>query len=282
MDYHANRFEDHSLVARKGDEIIGLLPANRVGDVLHSHQGLTYGGMIVSDTMTTPVMLDLFCSLVAHLRRNGIRRLHYKSVPSIYHRIPAEEDRYALFRVGASLARRDVLSVIAQGRRGPAQTRRRRGAAKARKHGVVVEPSRDWRPYWALLSEHLDSRYRVSPIHSIAEIELLCSRFPENIALFEAKLDGDVIAGATIFESAMVAHVQYIAASPRGRATGALDALFEHLIEDIFATKPCFDFGISNEQEGRYLNRSLIEQKEGFGARAVVHDFYTVEIDPLS
>lgn len=38
------------------------------------------------------------------------------------------------------------------------------------------------------------------------------------------------------------------------------------------------DFGISNENDGRYLNLGLIEQKEGFGARTVVHDFYRLTV----
>ena len=278
MDYHADRFEDHSLIVRAGGEVVALLPANRAGDEIHSHQGLTYGGLVVSDAMTTPAMLDLFEALVAHLRREGFRRLHYKTVPSIYHRIPAEEDRYALFRAGATLVRRDVLSVIPAGRRGPVQARRRRGAAKAERRGVVVAEARDWGPYWTMLSDHLHARYRVAPVHSLAEIELLRGRFPGAIRLFEARLGGEVVAGAVVFESAMVAHVQYIASSEYGRETGALDAVFRHLIEDVFAQKPYFDFGISNEEQGRRLNRGLIEQKEGFGGRAVAHDFYALEL----
>jgi hypothetical protein len=228
--------------------------------------------------MTMPVMLSLFECLIAQLRSEGIRRFHYKTIPWIYHRIPAEEDRYALFRAGAALVRRDVLSVIPEGRRGPVQSRRRRGAAKAAKHGVVLMEASDFRAFWALLSEHLQDRYGVHPVHTVEEIELLRSRFPENIRLFEARLDGEIAAGVVIHESPMVAHVQYIAASARGRDTGALDLLFQHLIEEEFVTKAHFDFGISNEQQGRYLNRGLIEQKEGFGARAIVQDVYMLEL----
>jgi hypothetical protein len=278
MDYHSDRFADHSLIVRAGGEIVALFPANRVGDELHSHQGLTYGGFVVSDAMTTPAMLDLFEALLAFLRHEGFRRLHYKTVPSIYHRLPAEEDRYALFRTGAMLTRRDVLSVIPAGRRGPVQARRRRGAAKADRQGVIVAEARDWGPYWAILSDHLKARYGVAPVHTLAEIELLRGRFPDAIRLFQARLGDEVAAGVVVFESAMVAHVQYIGSSERGRETGALDAVFRHLIEDVFAEKPYFDFGISNEEQGRYLNRGLIEQKEGFGGRAVVHDFYALEL----
>lgn len=77
----------------------------------------------------------------------------------------------------------------------------------------------------------------------------------------------------------MVAHAQYMASSPTGRDLGALDTLFAHLLDNVFPGKPFFDFGISNEHGGRVLNCGLIEQKEGFGARTVVHDFYEVDLD---
>lgn len=278
MDYHSDRFQDHSVIVRSADVILALLPANQIGDELHSHQGLTYGGLVVTESMTTPSMLEIFSSLLSFLASAGFRRLHYKTVPTIYHRLPAEEDRYALFLNGAELSRRDVLTVIPSGRRGSVQTRRRRGVAKAAKLGVVVAEASDWRPYWTILSDHLRGRYGVEPVHSIEEMDLLRGRFPENIRLFEARLGEEVLAGVVIFESTMVAHVQYIAASERGRDTGALDHVFEHLIEEVFPTKPYFDFGISNEQQGRYLNRGLIEQKEGFGGRALVHDFYAIDV----
>ena len=38
-----------------------------------------------------------------------------------------------------------------------------------------------------------------------------------------------------------------------------------------------FDFGISNERDGT-LNPGLMRNKEGFGARAVVHDRYVLEL----
>ena len=69
-----------------------------------------------------------------------------------------------------------------------------------------------------------------------------------------------------------------MANSEVGREIGALDLLLDYLIKNIYKDKKYFDFGISNEDAGRYLNTGLIAQKEGFGARAVVHDFYELEI----
>jgi hypothetical protein len=278
MDYHRDRFADYSMLILDGARLVAVFPANRSSDDVHSHQGLTYGGMITSSDMTTPLMLDVFDLAVGHLQRAGVRRLHYKTMPSIYHQLPADEDRYALFLANAVLERRDVLSVLVNGRPGPLQTRRRRGAAKAARRGVGIERSADWAGFWALLSQHLESRFAAAPVHSLAEIERLHGLFPENISLHLALLEGEILAGAVIYASRRVAHAQYIASSRRGRELGALDQLFLHLLQGYFAQKQFFDFGISNEQHGRALNRGLIEQKEGFGARAVVHDFYRLEL----
>ncbi|SDE80971.1 hypothetical protein, partial [Sporomusa acidovorans] len=71
---------------------------------------------------------------------------------------------------------------------------------------------------------------------------------------------------------------QYLANSEEGRSTGALDLVIHYLVTEVYKDKIYFDFGISNEKQGRFLNTGLIAQKEGFGARAVVHDFYSLDI----
>jgi hypothetical protein len=85
-----------------------------------------------------------------------------------------------------------------------------------------------------------------------------------------------------MFNSSQVAHVQYISTSPRGREVGALDLLFATLIERDYVNQAYFDFGISNEHDGRILNVGLVEQKEGFGARAVAHDYYEITLAQCS
>jgi len=80
----------------------------------------------------------------------------------------------------------------------------------------------------------------------------------------------------TIYETPTVAHAQYIASTERGRKLGALDLLVNWLINQHYHKKLFFDFGCSNEQEGRALNHGLLEWKEGFGARACALDFYEV------
>src|SRR4029079_4795462 len=49
MGYHADRFIDASLIFRNGDKIVGLLSANSDGSCIHSHQGLTFGGLVIGE-----------------------------------------------------------------------------------------------------------------------------------------------------------------------------------------------------------------------------------------
>lgn len=281
MDYHADRFDDRSLVVGTAEgEWLALLPAHRHGARLESHGGLSYGGFVVGERMTTPLMLEVFAATERHLAAQGVTEVLYKSVPHVYHRLPAEEDRYALFRAGAAVVRRDVLSVVEPKARPPMQDRRLRAIRRARTAGVGVRAEPSFERFWELLSATLAARHGATPTHSQGEIALLAARFPGSISLWVAERGDRLLAGVVIFDTPTVAHAQYIASSDEGRDCGALDLIFDRLLGEVFSQRRWFDFGISNEQAGRVLNVGLIEHKEGFGARAVVHDHYLWSIAP--
>ena len=44
-------FQDASLMIYRKGQLYALLPANRLGDTLYSHQGLTYGGLITKEAV---------------------------------------------------------------------------------------------------------------------------------------------------------------------------------------------------------------------------------------
>lgn len=275
MDYHRDRFEDHSLLAFDSDgALLAVIPAHRRDDMLVSHGGLTYGG-VVSDAAMTPLkMLSLFDTLLAHLRSENMRGLYYKTIPRFYHRQPADEDLFALFVHQAVLKRRDLTSAIDPQFPAPAQSRRKRGMKAAAKAGLTVGPSDRWEDFWAILAQNLGDRHNLKPVHSVAEIRLLHSRFPEAIKLWCVTQGDSVVGGAVMYLTPRCAHVQYTASNPAGREANALDLLFFALVEEY--RDRWFDFGISNEGDGRQLNHGLIDYKEGFGARTVTHDHYEI------
>jgi len=280
MDYHSDRFEDCSLLAVNQGKLVAVLPANREGTTLWSHHGLTYGGWLLpSKHIDATVMLDIMEAACEWMRHQGITRLIYKAVPHIYHRYPCEEDLYALFRHGARLAEVNISTTIDLTCPLPLDRGNKSGVNAARRAGITAGESDDWAGYWQLLTTLLGDRYGTTPVHTLDEIMLLRGRFSDNIKLFTATSDGELLAGVVMYLTHPVAHCQYIAASPAGKDSKALTLLMQHLINEYAAAGYRYlDFGISNEQHGQYLNAGLVQQKSRLGGRGIAYNTYQVNL----
>lgn len=278
MEYHSDVFKDNSIMFFQDNELIAVMPANISEKSLISHGGLTFGGIISDYSMTTSKMMKIFELLIDYAKKNDIQKIIYKPIPYIYHKVPANEDLYALYRFNFKLIRRDVSTTINMDNRLELSSRRKRAIKKANKSGIKVERSLNFEKFMYVLEEILKEKYNVMPVHSSKQIELLASRFPENIKLFGAFDRDNMIAGAIVYETSQVAHTQYLASSYEGKKVGALDLVMDYLINGYYSNKKYFDFGISTEKNGTYLNEGLINQKEMFGGRAVIYDFYEYSI----
>jgi hypothetical protein len=278
MEYHADRFVDHSIMFFEEDRLVAVMPANSRDGALDSHGGLTFAGIVTDRQMNTGAMLRLFDALLAYLRDRQIARVVYRRSPYIYHGLPAEEDLYALFRHRASLIKRDVSSAIWMKERLRPTKGRRWSAKHGSKCGLDVRESHDFERFMTIAADQLYRRYRLVPTHTSAEIQALAARFPLNIRLFGAYRGHDLLGGAIVYESSRVAHVQYMTASDDGRELAALDRVLDVLLNETYVDIPYFDFGISTEADGRYLNPGLTAYKESFGARAVAYDTYELNV----
>jgi acetyltransferase-like isoleucine patch superfamily enzyme/CheY-like chemotaxis protein len=278
MDYHSDRFADHSLMIFNDHDLVALLPANlNASGILISHEGLTYGGLVVSRAAKLCDVLAIFRAVLKHLSEIRISKLLFKPIPGFYNTLPNEDVAYALFLLNARLYRRDTSTAISQMDRLPFRKGHKGLIKKAATSGIHFVQEASFRPFWELvLTPQLAARYEAKPVHTLEEITLLASRFPEQIKQFSAYYEDDIVAGATIYETPTVAHLQYGAVTEKGRRTGAQAYLFSELIEQ-YRDKRFFDFGTSNEKDGCALNHGLLDWKEGFGARCYTHDFYEIE-----
>jgi len=278
MEYHSNRFQDYSLIVLDGDKWVAVLPANVVENVVFSHQGLTYGGLIYSEKIKLSSVIGIFKSVLSFLNDTKIEKLQVKLIPSIYHQKPTEELNYALFLAKAQLIRRDSLAVLDLSKKNNLSKLRKRSIQKGMSNDFEIEEVVDFEDFWnEILIPNLAKKHQAKPVHSLQEITKLKALFPENIRQFNVYQNGIIVAGTTIFESKNVAHCQYISGDEMKNELGGLDLLFQHLISDVFKNKQFFDFGISNENQGQKLNNGLSYWKESFGASTIVQDFYEVE-----
>ena len=289
MDYHSDRFHDHSLMFHneKG-KLIAVLPANiktASPPTLHSHQGLTYGGFVLSPEIHISEVGELFRLTISYLKENGFCEWRYKQIPYIYHLIPSQEEDYWLWRYNAREDACNMMTVIdfKSTVNDISSSRKRTYFNKLQRQGYTVVFDADINDFWPwpILEANLMERFGSHPVHSLSEITLLKQRFPDNIICCTVRdPDGITVAGTLLFVTQQVVRTQYISASHEGKRCNALDYLMLTLIRH-YKDNPeyrYFEFGTSMAEDGINLNEGLILQKEGFGGRAVACKIYSINI----
>ena len=280
MGYHKDRFEDTSLMVCKNQKLVAIFPANKVDYTAYSHQGLTYGGLILLENIKFDTVLKAFREALSYLKNIGIKTLVLKQMPSIYLKQPSDEISYLMFILKAELIRRDSLSVIQLDDKIKVSNNRFEGVKKAEKLQLTIKEEHTFDAFWnEILIENLQKKHNAKPVHSLEEITLLKKRFPNNIKQFNVYNNNKIVAGTTVFVTDTVAHSQYISGDEDKNELGSLDFLHLHLINNVFKDKVYFDFGTSNENQGKHINKGLQFWKEGFGARTVAQDFYKIKTE---
>ena len=186
MEYHQDRFTDCSLTLWDEEDLVALLPANweETTRTVWSHQGLTYGGLVMSNATTTQQAVEALAEAARYWSDTlGARTLIYKAIPYIYSTQPAQEDLYALSRLNAR--KKWCLASTAVDIKAPLRIRtlRQRCVKKALEADCYVErvgegETESLREFWHILEEVLSTRHNLTPVHSVEEMQLLMARFP--------------------------------------------------------------------------------------------------------
>lgn len=278
MEYHSDRFKDYSLMVFDNEKLVAVLPANRVGNKVYSHQGLTYGGLVITEKTKLSSFILLFRAVLNFLHKNNISLLNIKPIPAFYCNYFSDELEYCLFLTKANLLKRDATSVIDLTKNNSLSKDRKNGIKRGIKNKLVITETIDFEPFWnKILIPNMLSKHNIKPVHSLEEIKKLKTLFPNNIRLFTVHKEDEIVAGATVFICKNVVHSQYISGNFQKNELGSIDLLHNHLIFEVFKDKEIYDFGNSNEENGLKLNEGLAFWKETLGAKTVIQNFYEVE-----
>lgn len=278
MDYHSDRFKDFSVMIYKDEELYAVLPANVVGDRVISHQGLTYGSFVLQDKAKLFHAFDAFKAMLAFYEVEGIKELEIKVIPTFYNKMPADELDYFLYKANAQLLKKDVLMIVDYAHKLPFQKNRREGINKALRAGLELKVDINFKDFWNnVLIPNLKNKHGINPVHSLEEIELLASRFPNNIKQVNIYKGETVVAGTTVFLTETTVHPQYVSGNADKNAFGSLDLAYDYIINKMCNNKRYFDFNISSEDNGSKINDGLIFWKESCGARSYTANTFLVE-----
>lgn len=277
MDYHHHRFEDDSVLIFKDDELYAVVPANKVGNKLISHQGLTYGSFVLQESSKLLYAFEAYKALLHFLHSQGILEFEIRVIPTFYNTMPSDELAYFLFKSQATLIKRDALMVIDNKNKLRFQKNRREGINKAIRNGLTIKIEKTFDRFWnEILIPNLEHKHGVQPVHSLAEIELLATRFPDNIEQVNVYKGDELVAGTTVFTTKTTVHPQYVSGNFSKNTDGSLDLAYDFIINHYKKDRRYFDFNISSENNGTALNSGLIFWKESCGARTFTADTYTV------
>tara|TARA_S200000501_G_C20757848_1_gene714717 strand:- start:377 stop:1213 length:837 start_codon:yes stop_codon:yes gene_type:complete len=274
MDYHSDRFIDYSLLFyNQSDVLIAILPANIRSDFIISHEGLTYGGLVIKKTIGTEIVLSLFKELIKYLKSKNFKGILYKKVPYIYNLNPCDEDLYAMFKFGFSLKIRDASSTFSL-LNNKIKGKKVNGYKKGLKNGFEFFESNDSFDVLKIVAKNLKNKYNLTPVHKPEEINLLKKKFPDNIKIFGLRYKGTISGGAIVYLNRGVVHLQYLTCRDEEKKLRGIDFLVVSIYNKFKNQFQWLNYGVSTENKGRFLNTGLIKSKEEFGFSTVCYDIY--------
>ena len=266
MEYHQDRFEDFSLLVFKEEELIALLPANKVGNELFSHQGLTFGSLILLFDILEEDVFSALDTIKKYLQENNFVALTVKLIPEFYCKQTSGEVETYFLNNNAQVDQELMVFAIDYSK--PLSIHKTKNKRfRNNKYDFVIKES-GFKTFWDLvLIPRLESRHNTKPVHNLDEINLLASRFPNYIKQYNIYLEDEILAGITLFENETVVKSQYGATTKKGEKARALDYLFLHLIFKYQNEgKKYFSMGTATENNALGYNPGLKKQKEELGS----------------
>lgn len=274
LNYHPEgRFTDASFFVEKSGIVVAVVPGCSVDGSFVSHLGSTFGGPVISkDFYSGNKILEIVKDIDDYIVRN-FKSVKLKPTSPIFATVPTDLLDYSLEHSGYS--RHTELSCYTPIANDvdPLENCKRECRHNFRQseklnltYGEI--PDCEMEKFYDFLVKS-KARYNTKPVHSLAELQNLKQRFPEEILFRGVWQDGIYLSGMMIFyfRQAKVFHFQYLAPDDSKRETNATTSLFVNAMREA-AQVGCekFSWGISTEDAGAYLNENLYRFKESFGA----------------
>lgn len=280
MEYHEDRFEDFSLLIYNEQKLVAVLPANRVGDTVYSHQGLTYGGLLYSPKLNGEKVAAILDSLLFFFKKNKLQSFYFKPIPSFYSSKGNAEMDFFLLKKGAFLDKKEMNLAVNLTMPLTISKSKLKHFRKIEELDLELVEEHELESFWKLVLEpRLLEKYDTKPVHTLQEITGLKEHFPNNIKQFSAYYQNFIVAGITVFETETVVKSQYGATTKKGEELRALDFLFINLIKKYKSEgKLFFDMGIVNEANEKGYHAGLLKQKEELGCSVYSQDFYKMNL----
>ncbi|MCH4551354.1 FemAB family protein [Aestuariibaculum lutulentum] len=279
MEYHSDRFEDFSLLIFQRNKLQAILPANKSGQEIYSHQGLTYGGVLLPNNISVVKVFSVFEVIQKYCKQINISKITIREIPEFYCDKPTSEISFIIGQKYSLFQRQMVLAIDFEKGFSIHKTKLKH-YKKGRDVGFEIKEDDTFDEFWInVLQPRLLERFNSKPVHRLEEITLLKRNFPKNIKQFNIYLGNQILAGITIFENKNVVKSQYGATTSEGERFRALDYLFLFLIDKYKEEgKKFFSMGTISDNSIKGYNEGLLKQKEEFGCNVYLQDSFSIDL----
>lgn len=294
LGYHGTgKFIDHSLLFLKGDTLAAVMPANEIPEKkeLISHQGSTFGGIIIGEGFTSSASYDwIFSELLDYLSEKDFRRTIVRTSSWLYYRTNMHIellDYY--FQMQGFRGQNDVgffieLANITDEFENSFTHLKKRKLKKARFHNLAfrrLDSTQDVCTFYAILSDNM-KKFSTTPLHTLDELlEFKKVRLKDIVSFYGVFHGTEMIAGSMVFDfnNKRVFHTQYLASRHDRLELCPNEFLYVSLMKEAKAQGFQFlSFGTATLNHGEVFNKNLAQYKEGFHSESYVNRTYILEV----
>ena len=282
LNYHSpERFKDNSIELYKGNNLLSVFPAADIMKegkrILVSHPGASYGSFITKEDLSIKNAIEMVEELKGYAIRKGFDGIEMTIPPSFYSNRVSNYVEYALLSGGFDYLRREVTSTLTIGDNdddilNKFKPSHQRAVKRSQSLGVEVKITNKVDEFFSILETNLKIRHDVKPTHTIDELKTLITFFPEEINVFGAFYNNQMIAGVlNIIVKEGVVLAFYISHKNEFQELRPLNLLFFNIFKwAITKNIKMYDFGTFTVDG--VANMGLGRFKENFGASGVFRD----------
>ena len=287
INYHINRqFVDHSLIIKNNNKIVAVLPAAICDNMLYSHPGSSYGGLVLANYVDFKIINEIIHSLDDYCYSQKFKSLFLINSPDIYQKKNDQSIEYLLHWNNYQSKEIYISHVVDMNNSSNLlnllKKRKRRYINNNKElNALSFEESNDFDSFYKILL-NAKEKYKTKPTHSLEELYQLKKLFPEEIKLILTVKSHQVIGGSVIFfANNKVSLVFYNTILGKFRNSQiAMLQLYKCMEISKKYGYQMVDFGVSHtpEQKNPMAPKfSLIHFKEQFDAKGVLRIAYQKE-----
>lgn len=294
LNYHKDKFHDHSLLIKKNTSIVAVIPACEILEgnkrIFYSHKGSTFGGIVINSIYNNISHVDNIISILEqYLKEQEFDIIILKNTSEIfckdnthlleYFYFKYDYSNYSELNLYIDLKNYDSIADI----KNKFSTSKRRDLKYSLKYNLqfkALKTDQEINDFYKLLVSSLIN-HNTKPVHSHEELlDFKNSRLSDIVEFYGIYYKDKLISGSMVFNfNNTVFHTQYLASDPVYSNYYPMNFLNYNLIKEAYINNfKFFSFGISTEKQGKILNTSLAQFKEGFGTIASINRTYFKEL----